>query len=42
LIIFSLLACLSALTGIYLNIAYWFGGRKHGAKQETIHLDSVN
>jgi uncharacterized iron-regulated membrane protein len=25
LIIFSLLACLSALTGIYLNCVYWFG-----------------
>ncbi len=25
LIIFSLLACLSALTGIYLNIVYWIG-----------------
>ncbi|MGC2234596.1 MAG: PepSY domain-containing protein [Pyrinomonadaceae bacterium] len=28
LIIFSLLACLSALTGIYLNCVYWFGGRR--------------
>lgn len=25
LIVFSLLACLSALTGIYLNCVYWFG-----------------
>jgi uncharacterized iron-regulated membrane protein len=28
LILFSLLASLSALTGIYLNLIYWFGGRK--------------
>lgn len=28
LIVFSLLACLSAITGIYLNIVHWFGGRK--------------
>ncbi len=28
LILFSLLACLSALTGIYLNYVHWFGGRK--------------
>jgi uncharacterized iron-regulated membrane protein len=27
LIIFSLLACFSALTGIYLNCVYWFGRR---------------
>jgi len=27
LIVFSLLACLSASTGIYLNITHWFGGR---------------
>ena len=27
LILFSLLACLSALTGIYLNYVHWFGGR---------------
>ncbi len=27
LILFSLLACLSALTGIYLNCVHWFGGR---------------
>ena len=27
LIIFSLLACLSAATGIYLNCVYWFGRR---------------
>ena len=25
LVLFSALACLSALTGIYLNIVYWFG-----------------
>lgn len=28
LILFSLLTCLSALTGIYLNTVYWFGKRK--------------
>ncbi len=28
LVIFSLLACLSALTGIYLNCLYWFRKRK--------------
>jgi uncharacterized iron-regulated membrane protein len=28
LIAFSLLAALSALTGIYLNLVYWFGGRR--------------
>ncbi len=28
LIIFSALACLSAASGIYLNIVYWFGGRR--------------
>ncbi|MEZ5346440.1 MAG: PepSY-associated TM helix domain-containing protein [Pyrinomonadaceae bacterium] len=28
LIVFSALACLSALSGIYLNCVYWFGGRK--------------
>lgn len=28
LILFSLLACLSALTGIYLNLIHWFGGRR--------------
>ena len=28
LILFSLLASLSALTGIYLNLIYWFGGRR--------------
>ena len=32
LVIFSLLACLSASTGIYLNITHWFGGRR-GARQ---------
>lgn len=31
LVVFSLLACLSALTGIYLNCVYWFG-RKKGAQ----------
>jgi uncharacterized iron-regulated membrane protein len=28
LVIFSLLACLSALTGIYLNCLYWFSGKR--------------
>lgn len=30
LLIFSALAALSALTGIYLNCLYWIGGRKSG------------
>ena len=30
LLIFSALAALSALTGIYLNCVYWFGKRKSG------------
>jgi uncharacterized iron-regulated membrane protein len=38
LIIFSLLACLSAITGIYLNCVYWFGNagnaNKHVLKEE--------
>lgn len=29
LILFSLLACLSAATGIYLNIVHWFGGSRN-------------
>lgn len=28
LVLFSILACLSATTGIYLNITHWFGGRQ--------------
>lgn len=32
LLIFSALAALSALTGIYLNCVYWFGGRKNGTR----------
>jgi uncharacterized iron-regulated membrane protein len=28
LLVFSALACLSALTGIYLNAVYWFGRKK--------------
>jgi uncharacterized iron-regulated membrane protein len=37
LIIFSLLASVSALTGIYLNIAYWFGGnRRKPAQNSTV------
>jgi len=31
LLIFSALACLSALTGIYLNLIYWFGRRSKKA-----------
>jgi uncharacterized iron-regulated membrane protein len=29
LIVFSLLACLSALTGIYLNCVHWFGSKRN-------------
>ncbi len=29
LLVFSALACLSALTGIYLNCVYWFSGRRN-------------
>ena len=36
LIIFSLLASLSALTGIYLNCVYWFGNR--GKQSRTIEV----
>lgn len=28
LVIFSALACISAITGIYLNIVYWFGKKR--------------
>ena len=28
LVAFSLLAAISALTGVYLNLVYWFGGRR--------------
>ena len=38
LIIFSLLASLSALTGIYLNLVYWFGNA--GKKQKPIALEA--
>lgn len=34
LLVFSLLACLSAVTGIYLNCAYWFG-RLRSDKRKT-------
>lgn len=39
LIVFSLLSCLSALTGIYLNAVYWFGKGKttNGTKLSEIH-----
>jgi uncharacterized iron-regulated membrane protein len=33
LIVFSLLASLSALTGIYLNLVYWFGKRNKGSNR---------
>ncbi len=36
LLIFSGLATLSALTGIYLNIVYWFGGRK---REEAVQME---
>ncbi len=39
LIIFSLLASLSAITGIYLNIVYWFGGSGKN-KPDKIELSS--
>ncbi len=28
LILFSILACFSAMTGIYLNLVHWFGGKR--------------
>jgi len=42
LLIFSALACLSAITGIYLNCVYWFGGKaqvkeKLELKSEQVH-----
>ena len=39
LIIFSLLACFSALTGIYLNIVHWFGG---GKKAVAVRLSQTD
>lgn len=38
LLIFSTLACLSAATGIYLNVVYWFG--KFKKKESEIQLSS--
>lgn len=38
LITFSLLACVSAMTGIYLNIVHWFGGRRPKSAQNTMLL----
>ena len=35
LILFSILASLSALTGIYLNCVYWFGGRRRSRNSFT-------
>lgn len=40
LVIFSLLASFSALTGIYLNCVYWFGGRRKKKKDDSIELSS--
>ena len=37
LLLFSALAALSALTGVYLNLVYWFGKR---AKAEKIQFES--
>ncbi len=37
LLLFSALACLSALTGIYLNCVYWFGSRKGNAARITLN-----
>lgn len=43
LVLFSLLACLSAATGIYLNITYWLGGRRKPRRdvvelpEESVH-----
>ena len=39
LILFSLLACFSALTGIYLNYIHWFGGRRRQFKKEKSLLN---
>jgi uncharacterized iron-regulated membrane protein len=36
LLLFSALAAISALTGIYLNVVYWFGGR---VKAEKIRFE---
>lgn len=38
LIIFSLLACVSATTGIYLNIAHWFGGKREKLSKTSVLL----
>lgn len=40
LIIFSLMASLSAITGIYLNIVYWFGGKGKKKKEDKIQMSS--
>jgi uncharacterized iron-regulated membrane protein len=40
LIVFSLLASLSAVTGIYLNIVYWFGGKSKKKKDDEITMSS--
>ena len=39
LIVFSLLAGLSALTGIYLNFVHWFGGRGSRSKNQFTQYD---
>ncbi len=40
LILFSALAALSALTGIYLNLIYWFGKKRR--KENNIQISEVN
>ncbi len=43
LILFSLLASLSALTGIYLNFVHWFGGRgSRHSKNKFTRYDLMN
>lgn len=39
LVLFSALVCLSALTGIYLNIVYWFGGKN--VKNKSIEMQAT-
>lgn len=39
LIIFSVLACLSALTGIYLNAVYWLGKQKAVGGRQLAEID---
>ena len=39
LILFSILACLSAASGIYLNFLHWFGGRGNKSKNTFTQYD---